>query len=162
MHTFLLPIFGHQRGLSASAIGAILGLFALAVAGVRVIIPVVAHRLSEAQVLSGAMFVVALIYAVYPLLHSAWPMAVAAGLLGLALGSVQPMVMSRLHHVTPPHRHGEAIALRSMAMNLSSTMMPLMFGVAGAALGAKALFWLMGSVVGCGSLTARRLDPGDS
>jgi MFS family permease len=162
MHTFLLPIFGHQRGLSASAIGAILGLFALAVAGVRVIIPVVAHRLSEAQVLSGAMFAVALIYAVYPLLHSAWPMAVAAGLLGLALGSVQPMVMSRLHHVTPPHRHGEAIALRSMAMNLSSTMMPLMFGVAGAALGAKALFWLMGSVVGCGSLTARRLDPGDS
>jgi MFS family permease len=156
MHSFVLPIFGHERGLSASAIGAILGLFALAVAGVRVIIPIVAHRLSESQVLSGAMLAVAAIYAVYPLLHSAWPMALAAALLGMALGTVQPMVMSTLHHITPHDRHGEAIALRSMAMNLSSTLMPLMFGVAGAAIGSTALFWLMGGAVGAGSVVARR------
>jgi MFS family permease len=157
VHSFVLPILGHERGLSASAIGTILGLFAVSVAGVRMLIPVVAHRLSEAQVLAGAMLGVAAIYAVYPLMHSAWPMAVCASLLGLALGAVQPMVMSTLHHITPHERHGEAIALRSMTLNLSSTLMPLLFGVAGATVGAAALFWVMGAAVAAGSVPARRM-----
>ncbi|HEX6706003.1 MAG TPA: MFS transporter [Albitalea sp.] len=157
VHSFVLPILGHERGLSASAIGAILGLFAASVAGVRFVIPLIAERLRESQVLVGAMLAVAAIFAVYPLVHSAWPMALCAALLGLALGSVQPMVMSTLHHITPRDRHGEAIALRSMALNLSSTVMPLLFGVAGAAIGAASLFWMMGAGVGAGSLQARRL-----
>ena len=84
-------------------------------------------------------------------------MGACAVVLGLALGVVQPMIMSTLHQLTPAHRHGEAIALRSMAINFSSTVMPLGFGVLGSALGAGALFWLMGAAVGAGSLAARRL-----
>jgi MFS family permease len=157
VHAFVLPILGHERGLSASAIGGILGVFALAVASVRLLIPVLAHRLSEAQVLAGAMVCTAAVFAVYPLVHVAWMMGLCATVLGMALGSVQPMVMSTLHNITPPARHGEAIALRSIAINLSSTLMPLLFGVAGAAVGAGSLFWVMGAAVGAGSLRARRL-----
>lgn len=157
VHTFVLPILGHERGLSASAIGAIFGLFAVAVAGVRLLIPLIAHRLTESQVLVGAMLVVASTCGVYPFMHSGLGMALCAVVLGLALGAVQPMVMSTLHHITPPHRHGEAIAFRSMVMNLSSTMMPLAFGAAGTAVGAASLFWLMGAAVGTGSLSARRI-----
>ncbi|RQP25758.1 MFS transporter [Albitalea terrae] len=159
VHTFLLPILGHERGLSASAIGGILGVFAVSVASVRFVIPFIAHRLTEAQVVAGAMLSVAAIFAVYPFVHSAWLMAGCAGLLGLALGSVQPMVMSMLHHITPEHRHGEAIAFRSMALNMSSTLMPLLFGLAGTAIGAATLFWVMGAAVGAGSVPARRLAP---
>ena len=54
------------------------------------------------------------------------------------------MIMTTLHQITPHDRHGEAIALRSMAINLSSALMPLMFGLAGAALGA------VGAVLGDG------------
>lgn len=157
-HSFIVPILGHERGLPASAIGLILGLFAVAVAAVRLVIPLLAHRLSEGQVLAGAMLIVAGVFAIYPLFHSAVPMAICAGLLGLALGSVQPMIMSTLHHITPHDRHGEAIAFRSMAINLSSTLMPLMFGAAGAALGAASLFWVMGVAVGAGSFAARRIE----
>jgi MFS family permease len=110
VHVFVLPIFGHQRGLSASAIGTIFGVFALSVAGVRLLIPVVAHRLTASQVLVASMLSVAVIFAVYPMVHSAWAMGLCAALLGLALGAVQPMVMSTLHHLTPDARHGEAIA----------------------------------------------------
>jgi MFS family permease len=85
-------------------------------------------------------------------------MGCCAVVLGLALGAVQPMVMTTLHQITPAARHGEAIALRSMAINLSSAVMPLAFGLAGATLGASALFWLMGAAVGSGSLTARHID----
>ncbi len=157
VHSFAVPVLGHERGLSASAIGAILGVFALAVAGVRVVIPALAHRLKEAQVLAGAMLVAALVFGLYPLAGSAGPMAACAGVLGLALGAVQPMVMSTLHQITPPSQHGQAIALRSLAINFSSTLMPLGFGVIGATLGASGLFWLMAALVGTGSFAARRV-----
>lgn len=157
VHSFVLPVLGHQRGMSASAIGLVLGLFAFAVAAVRVALPVIAHRLREREVLVGAMLCTATAFGIYPLLQPVWLMAVCSVLLGLALGSVQPMIMSTLHHITPAERHGEVIALRSMAINASSAAMPLLFGVVGAALGAGALFWAMGIAVGAGSLAARRV-----
>jgi MFS-type transporter involved in bile tolerance (Atg22 family) len=96
---------------------------------------------------------------VYPLMHSPVAMGVCATVLGIALGAVQPMIMSTLHQITPHERHGEAIALRSMAINASSTLMPLLFGAAGAALGAASLFWMMGAAVALGSQFARRIAP---
>ena len=158
VHTFLVPILGHERGFSASAIGLILGVFAIAVAAVRLVIPLFAHRLRESHVLVGAMLMCAAVFAIYPLAQTAWVMGCCAVILGVALGAVQPMVMTTLHQITPAARHGEAIALRSMAINLSSAVMPLAFGLAGATLGASALFWLMGAAVGSGSLAARHID----
>jgi MFS family permease len=157
VHTFVVPILGHERAFSASAIGLVLGLFALAVSLVRLAIPVLAHRLREPQVLMGAMLCTGAVFAVYPLVRSAWMMSVCAVLLGFALGSVQPMIMTALHQLTPNDRHGEAIALRSMTINFSSAVMPLMFGFAGAALGAASLFWVMGAAVMAGSALTKRL-----
>ncbi len=155
VHLFVLPVLGHERGLSASVIGGILGLFAGAVALVRLLIPLLAHRLSQPQVLRGAMLLTAAVFAAYPFAHNATLMACCAVVLGLALGAVQPMVMSTLHHITPTGRHGEVIALRSMVVNLSSTVMPLLFGLVGSTVGADPLFWAMGAVVAAGSVGAK-------
>ena len=162
MHTFVVPILGHERHFSASAIGLVLGVFAAMVALVRLLIPLLASRLREAQVLTGAMLWTGAVFAVYPFVHSAWMMGVCAALLGLALGSVQPMIMTTLHQITPDERHGEAIALRSMTINSSSAVMPLLFGVLGAALGAASLFWVMGAAVALGSVQARRVGAGQT
>jgi len=160
VHAFAVPILGFQRGFSAATIGLILGTFTLAISAVRLLIPLIAHRMHETKVLRGAMLATGAVFALYPLAHSPWVMGGCAVLLGLSLGAVQPMIMSTLHQLTPQGRHGEAIALRSMVMNLSSTAMPLVFGAAGTALGAAALFWLMGAAVGSGSWLARRLPGG--
>ncbi len=157
VHTFAVPVLGHERGFSASTIGLILGTFTLAVTGVRMLIPLLAHRVDEIRVLRGAMFGTGVVFALYPLAPSALAMGALAVLLGITLGSVQPMVMSMLHHLTPDHRHGEALALRSMAINGSSTVMPLLFGAVGALVGAAVLFWVVGGAVGAGSWVARRL-----
>jgi hypothetical protein len=61
------------------------------------------------------------------------------------------MIMSILHQITPPHRHGEAVAMRVMMYNVSSVTMPLLFGAAGGLIGVGGLFWAMGLVVGLGS-----------
>jgi predicted MFS family arabinose efflux permease len=157
VHSFAVPLLGHERGYSAGTIGLVLGSFTAAVTLVRFAVPVLAHRLSEVVVLRTAMLLTGAVFAVYPLAHTPWLMGLCAALLGLPLGVVQPMVMSTLHQLTPEHRHGEAIAVRSMAINLSSTLMPLAFGAAGAALGPGLLFWVMGGAVGAGSAAASGL-----
>ena len=160
VHMFAVPILGFERGFNATTIGLIVGTFTLAVSGVRLLIPLWAHRMSEIVVLRLAMVGTGIVFALYPLAHSPWLMGGCAVLLGLTLGSVQPMIMSTLHQLTPDGRYGEAIAMRSMVMNASSTAMPLIFGAAGTALGAAALFWLVGGAVASGSWVARRLPGG--
>lgn len=157
VHLFAVPILGFERGFNASTIGLILGSFTLSVSGVRLLIPLWAHRIDGIALLRAAMLGTAAVFALYPLAHAPWLMGGCALLLGLTLGSVQPMIMATLHQLTPDGRYGEVIAMRSMVMNASSTALPLFFGAAGSVLGAAVLFWLVGAAVGAASWPARRL-----
>jgi MFS family permease len=166
VHTFIVPLLGHERGLAASTIGFILGSFTAAVTAVRLLIPLLAHRVQEVRVLRVAMVWTGVVFALYPLAHSAWAMAGLSALLGLSLGAVQPMVMATLHHITPVARHGMAIALRSMVMNASGAVLPLACGAAGAAFGLPPLLWVAAAAVaggqGWAAGLARHLAPGST
>ena len=151
VHLFAVPVLGHDRDYSASAVGLILGTFTLSVTLVRMLIPMLAHRLGEAVVMQASMLGTGLVLAAYPFAPNAAAMAALAALLGITLGCAQPMMMSMLHHLTPDSRHGEALALRSMTINASSTAMPLLFGATGALVGAGVLFWVVAAVVAVGS-----------
>lgn len=160
VHTFVVPVIGHERGFSASVIGSLLGAFAIAAAGIRLVIPVFAARLRENAVLTAAMVLAATTFAIYPFMGAAWSMGLCSVLLGMALGCVQPMVMSTLHQITPVHRQGEALGLRMMAVNASSVFMPVMFGSVGAVVGVSLVFWVMGTAVASSARLAWSVRPG--
>jgi MFS family permease len=151
VHAFVLPVLGHDRGLSASVIGSILGAFAIAAAAIRVVLPILASRASERSVILSSTIVTAAMFAIYPLLDSAWTMGICSVVLGFALGAVQPMVMSMLHQITPHTRHGEALGLRLMTINASSVAMPMLFGSLGALIGIAGVFWVVGGVLALGA-----------
>ena len=157
VHTFVVPVLGHERGFSASVIGAILGSFAIAAALVRLMLPVVAAHLREWLVITSAMLLTALLFGIYPFMQSPMTMGGCSVLLGLVLGSVQPMIMSTLHQITPKDRHGEALGLRLMSLNGSSVLMPVLFGTVGAVVGVSVVFWTVGVVVGLGARAAWQL-----
>ena len=154
VHTFVVPVLGFERGISASVIGSILGAFALAAAAIRLVMPLLAAHLREWKVLLVAMLTTAVLFGAYPFMPSALAMGLCSILLGFALGTVQPMIMSMLHQITPEARHGEALGLRLMAINASSVLMPVLFGTAGAVAGVAVVFWATGAVVGLGSRAA--------
>ncbi len=154
VHTFVVPILGHERGYSASTIGFILGAFALSATAVRGIMPFFMERLTEWKVVVGAMLISSLIFGVYPFLPNPWTMTLVSMLLGFTLGSVQPMIMSALHRITPDARQGETLALRLMVINASSVAMPMLFGAGGAAFGVSLVFWSVSAWVGLGSRVA--------
>lgn len=159
VHTFVVPMLGHERGFSASVIGTILGSMAVSGAAVRVIMPLVAANLREWVVITGAMVMTAMLFAIYPLMVSPWTMGLCSVLLGLSLGSVQPMILSTLHQITPHALHGQAIGLRLVTLNLSSVLMPMLFGTAGMVVGVSVVFWTVGCLVGAGAPVAWRLRP---
>jgi MFS family permease len=122
-----------------------------------VALPFIVARVHEVQVILTAMIMTSFFLALYPLAQQAWTMGLCSLAMGLFLGSVQPMVMSMLHQITPESRHGEAIALRMMGINASSVIMPMVFGALGASLGAAGVFWCVSGFVGFGSRTAWQL-----
>ena len=151
VHTFVLPILGHERGLSASAIGVLLGAFAAAAAAVRMALPRISARVPEWRVILVATLVATVALALYPLAPGFAAMAVCSVVLGVALGAVQPMVLSLLHQIAPPGRQGEAMALRVMTINMSSFLLPMLFGSVGVVTGVAGLFWLVAAGLGAGA-----------
>jgi MFS family permease len=156
-HSFVVPVLGHARGLSASAIGVVLGAFALAVLGVRIAISRWAERLDEARALPRAMGLAAAVCLLYGLLPGPPGMALGSALLGVALGSVQPMVMARLHQMVAPERHGQALGVRMLATNAATLGVPLAFGLMAGVAGALSPLWLMAALMLLALGPARRL-----
>ena len=157
VHTFVVPVLGHERALSASVIGTILGAFAVAAVGVRLLIPIAAAHVKEWHALTASMVLTASVFAVYPFMQSPWGMGLCSIFLGIALGAVQPMIMSTLHQITPHAQHGQAIGLRLTTINFSSVLMPLWFGSVGAVVGVSVVFWTVGAMVALGAPSAWRL-----
>lgn len=157
-HSFVVPVVGHARQLSASSIGLVLGSFAVAATVVRLAIVRWAGRLDELKALRSAMLLATLTLATYAWLPGTAGLMLGSAVLGLALGSVQPMVLSMLHQVTPPERHGQALGLRMLATNGATIAMPLGFGLLAAASVAAAPLWLMAALLLLAQWPARALQ----
>ena len=128
-----------------------------AAALIRMSLHWISRHLHEHQIITGAMLATGVLFGLYPFMPNAGAMGVCSVLLGLALGSVQPMLMSTLHQITPEHRQGEALGLRLLSINASSVLMPSLFGAAGAVAGVSLVFWVVGASVGLGSRLGWRL-----
>jgi MFS family permease len=147
---FVTPIQGSRLGLSASTIGLILGAFSAATFAVRLAMPWIARRYNEWHVLTAALILAVISYGIFPFMQQSISLMAVAAVLGLALGSSQPNVLSLLHHAAPPGRAGEAIGIRTTISNANQVAIPLAFGAAGTALGLFAVFWGISAMIGFG------------
>jgi len=156
MFNFAIPIYGSRIGLSASSIGLVLGSFSVATFVIRGLLPAISRRLTPWRLLTVSLGTAAAAFFLFPMLERAALLMVVAFLLGLGLGMSQPMVMSLLHNIAPPGRVGEAIGVRMSLVNFSQTVMPLLFGALGTALGMAPVFWATALLLSTGSFYARR------
>jgi predicted MFS family arabinose efflux permease len=156
LFTFVMPIHGSQLGLSASTIGVILGSFGAAIFCVRVVLPLVVHRVHEWRLLIGAMLMTGIALAALPFVTNVPLLIALAFLLGAGLGGTQPMILALLYNKAPPGRGAEAVGVRTLLLNASQAGIPLLFGALGAALGMAPAFWAMALAMFAGSWYARR------
>ena len=155
---FYLPVYGHQIGLSASAIGAILAVFALATFIIRLGLPRLSRRYREEGIITGAFFVAAFAFALFPFFQHAVALAACAFVLGLGLGCGQPMSMSLIYVLSPRGRAAESSGLRVMVNNVMHLVVPVAFGSLGTAFGYMPVFLSnTAMLVGAGELIRRGL-----
>jgi MFS family permease len=156
LHTIFVPIYGARLHLSASQIGAVLSTFAAATFVVRLCMPGLMRWRSEHQVLTIALFVAGVVYLAFPFATTAWALGVLSFVLGLGLGSGQPMVMSLLHTHAPAGRIGEAVGVRMSLVQTMAVAVPLLFGALGTSLGLTPVFWSVGLFLAAGGFLSRR------
>lgn len=156
IYNFAIPVYGAQIGLRPSQIGIVMGAFAAATFAVRLAMPFFAHRVRPWGLLVGSLVVAGAAYVAVPFTHSVGVLMAITFVLGLGLGAPQPMVLTLLHQSAPEGRAAEALGLRTTLINTSQTVMPLLFGAVGAALGVAPLFWAMAATMLAGAASSRR------
>lgn len=156
LFNFYMPVYGHGIGLSASAIGVILGSFALATFVIRAALPWLIKRSSEMQILMHAIFFAACVFALFPLFKNPYALCVVAFLLGLGVGCGQPMSMSLIYALAPAGRAAEAAGLRVTVNNATHLVIPLLFGTLGTAFGFAPVWLANSALLGAGGWLVRR------
>ena len=132
---FYLPVYGYSIGLSASAIGTVLGVFALATFVIRIVLPRLIALSPEAAILTYAIFTAAFAFVLFPFFRDAYALAAIAFLLGLGCGCGQPLSMSLIYALSPQGRVAESTGLRVTVNNFAHLVIPLFFGSLGTAFG---------------------------
>ncbi|MDB5923966.1 MAG: hypothetical protein JWN13_2902 [Betaproteobacteria bacterium] len=153
---FYMPIYGRAIGLSASVIGIILGMFAVAAFVVRLIMPRLVKRYGADTVLVGSLYMGAAAYVLFPIFETPILLAVMAFVLGLGMGCSQPVSLMLIYDRAPPGRSGEALGLRLMINNFTHIAVPMLFGSLGTAFGLAPVFVANAAILGAGGLLSRR------
>ena len=68
-------------------------------------------------------------------------LVVLAFVMGAGLGLSGPLSTTVMYDASPPDKVGEVIGLRMTMANLAQTMVPLLSGAVGAALGVAPVYW---------------------
>ena len=159
---FYLPVYGHHIGLSASAIGVVLGVFALATFMIRVVLPQLAKHYRETQILAVSIFVAAFAFALFPFFTNAYALAAVSFLLGLGVGCGQPMSMSLIYTLAPHGRAAESAGLRVTVNNFMHLVIPLAFGSLGTAFGYMPVFLSNSAMLVVGGMLMRKAHLSES
>lgn len=159
LYIFLVPVLGTQIGLSATQIGSVMSLFAVAVFVVRFAMPRLQRWLGGRGVIVAAMIVSGTAFIAFAFAHNYAAMLACSFVMGLGLGSSQPIVLSFLHAAAPPNRVGEVNGLRMTMISTSQWTMPLVFGILSAKTGLLPLFLLVGGGLLSGSWLAKKRLP---
>jgi MFS family permease len=153
---FYLPIYGYSIGLSASAIGMVLGVFAIATFAIRVALPRLIKLSNEAAILTYAIFVAAVAFSLFPFFRNAYALATIAFLLGLGCGCGQPLSMSLIYALSPQGRVAESTGLRVMVNNFVHMLIPIVFGSVGTVFGFFPVFLSNSAMLVTGGFMMRR------
>jgi predicted MFS family arabinose efflux permease len=152
---FYIPIYGHSIELSASAIGGILAMVAVAAFAVRLFIPALLNRVSGEKLLAHVFFMGAVGFALVPFAKDALVLGAIAFLFGLGMGIGIPLTVILMFSRAAGGRSGQTLGLRLTANNFVRVTGPMVFGVVASAFGLPVVFWLLAAVMASGGLVSR-------
>jgi len=125
---FLIIYLHNVRGISLGVAGLIVAANAGAALGSGFVGGALSDRLGPRAVLSGALVVMAVGFALFPLIRTPWHAFVLNALVGAGSGSFWPSQSTLLSSLTPQARRHSAFAQQRMTMNLGIALGGLVAG----------------------------------
>jgi MFS family permease len=159
LYGFYVPIYGHSIGLSASTIGLILGVFAIATFVVRIVLPIFTRRYGVETVLSVAMFAGAAAFLPFAFIEFVPLLLGLSFAIGLTLGCGQPLTLNIVYDRSPPGRSGEVTGLRLTINNITHMGVPLAAGALGTVLGVAPVFCINAAILAASGWLSRTHPP---
>ena len=153
---FYVPIYGHEIGLSASAIGAVLASFAAAAFVVRIFLPRLIKQAQPERVLMYAFYAGALGFLIVPFFHSLPLLMVSAFVFGLGMGCGTPLTVMLMFDRSAAGRSGRTLGIRLTTTNAVRVLGPMVFGAVGTAFGIPPVFWINGTMMAVTGYMTRR------
>jgi predicted MFS family arabinose efflux permease len=147
---FYMPVYGHAAGLSASAIGVVLAMYAVASFAVRVVTPRLVEKFGEEKLLAGAFVLSAAGFLLVPFFESMVALGLISFVFGLGMGLGTPITLMLMFNNSPSGRSGEAMGLRMSVDNLVRIVSPIVFGAVASGFGLAAVFWINALMLGAG------------
>jgi MFS family permease len=151
-----LPLYGHAVGLSATAIGLVLGACAAATFVTRALIPALVRRYGEERTLLRSMLLTAAMFLLVPFTTDALVLGAICFVLGLGMGLGQPLTVMLAYNYSPAGRAGEALGLRIAINNIMHVAVPPLFGAVGSLVGLAPVFWANAACIALGGYASRR------
>ncbi len=152
---FYVPIHGHQIGLSASAIGAVLAAFAASSFIVRMFLARLSRRIPPYQLMIWVFLTGAAGLAITPFSDSAVSFALIAFGFGLGMGIGIPLTVMLMYESSAKGRSGQALGLRLTANNAVRMGGPMAFGALGGAIGVAGGLWVLAALMLAGAALSR-------
>jgi len=145
-----LPVYAHEQGLSASAIGAIIATSAAGGFLARLLLTRLIAWGNEEKVLAFALLAGALTFVAVPFFKTGPVLSVIAFVFGFGINCTQPIALMLLYARSPEGRSGEALGLRFAIDHAARLVGPVVFGMVASAFGLGAVFWTSALVLGAG------------
>jgi MFS family permease len=137
-----IPVYGRGLGLTATAIGLVVGAYALAAVITRGLLPLASARWGVRRILTLALAGPACAFALIPFTGSVWLLAPLAFVIGLGVGCGMPLSMELAFNAAPQGRTAEGVAMRLTVSFGAHVFIPPLFGALGAVMGLAPVFWV--------------------
>ncbi len=155
LYKIYLPVYARSVGLSASSIGTVLAISAVAEFMVQLMLPRLVARFKEEKVLANTLYVAAASLVLIPFFTSVVMLALISFVFGLGMGCSGPVVNMLMFANAPKGRSGEALGLKITVNHLTKMISPVLFGALGSAFGLSPMFWLNALMLAAGGVASR-------
>jgi MFS family permease len=155
LYYVFMPLHGTAIGLTPSAIGTVMSLFAVAVIVVRIVSPVLQRRVAPWPLLAGCFGCAAFALAAFPFADGAVALGAASFAFGLCMGLSAPLQMFLAYEATPEGRKGEVTGLRQTLFNVIATLAPTTIAALSTAIGFGPVVWTTAAALAAASHFAR-------
>jgi MFS family permease len=145
--TAYMPVLGHQRGIDATVVGALLAVRGAASMASRIGIGALVRRFGRLRLIVVNAAAAAAALVAMTVVHDVPLLFVLSFVVGIGLGFGQPLSMTLVVQLVPEHARSTALGLRLTGNRLGQVAAPAAAGAVAGSAGTGPVFWMLSGML---------------